>query len=258
MTDILIGDFLVVLFIFLRIIGMMVAAPVLGHQSIPMVARIFIAFVLAYITFMTIDKSKISFDVTLATIFVNSAKEIITGLIMGFALNFVFYGISYAGHMIGYEMGLMHAEVLNPMNEVNNNVVGEAIFYVSMMLFILINGHHHLISAVVSSFKIIPIAKYTITESLVDLIVKYAFVVFTIAFKIAAPIMVSFFLIHIAEGIIARVIPHIQIFYISQPLKIGLGLAFLSILAPLYIYVIKVFLNDYEYQLSEMINRMSV
>jgi flagellar biosynthesis protein FliR len=258
MTEILISDFLIVLFIFLRIIGMIVAAPVLGHQSVPVVAKLFIAFVIAYMTFLTIDKSKIVLDITLATMFVNAAKEVVTGLIMGFALNFVFFGIAYAGHIIGFEMGLMAAEIMNPMSDISNNVVGEAIFYASMLLFILINGHHHIISAVVASFKAIPIAKYTVTQPLVDSLIKYAFVVFTIAFKIAAPIIVSFFLIHVAEGIIARVIPHIQIFYISQPLKIGLGLLFLSILAPLYVYVIKNLLNGYEYQLSEMINRMGV
>ncbi|MBI5730119.1 MAG: flagellar biosynthetic protein FliR [Ignavibacteriales bacterium] len=258
MTEILIGDFLLVLYIFLRVIAMIIAAPVLGHNSIPAVARIFLSFVIAYIAFLTLDKSKIIIDVNLVSIIVNSAREIITGLIMGFTLNFIFYGISYAGHLIGYDMGLMFSEVLNPMQDIQNNVVGEIIFYLSMMIFLLINGHHHIISAVVASFKLVPIAKFTVTQPLISLIVKLSFAVFTIAMKIAAPIVVSYFLIHIAEGIIARVIPNIQIFFITQPAKIGLGLMFLSILIPIYFYTIKNLLNNYEYQLSEMIRAMSV
>lgn len=246
MKEILIGDFLIVLLMFLRIMAMMVAAPVLGHNSIPSITRILIAFVVAYMTFLTIDKSKIVIDVNLVSIFLSAIKEIITGTIIGTVINFVFYGISYAGHMIGFDMGLTMAEVLDPSQEMNNNVVGEVIFYGSMMLFIIINGHHYLISATVASFKIVPVAKYTITEPLIGLIVKYSFAVLTIAMKIAAPIIVSFLLIHIAEGIIARVIPQIQIMYITQPLKIGLGLVFLSILVPLYIYVIKNLLSGYE------------
>ncbi len=258
MTEILIGDFLLVLYIFLRVIAMIIAAPVLGHNSIPAVARIFISFVIAYITFLTIDKSKIIIDVNLVTIIVNSAREIIMGLIMGFTLNFIFYGISYAGHLIGYDMGLMFSEVLNPMQDIQNNVVGEIIFYLSMMIFLLINGHHHIISAVVASFELVPIAKFTVTQPLISLIIKLSFAVFIIAMKIAAPIVVSYFLIHIAEGIISRVIPNIQIFFITQPAKIGLGLIFLSILIPIYFYAIKNLLNNYEYQLSEMIRAMSV
>lgn len=258
MTEILVGDFLIVLFIFLRIVAMIFTAPVLGNSAIPAIAKIFLSFVVAYIVFLTIDKSRIVIDVNLISIFVNGLKEVLIGMIMGYTLNFIFYGISYASHLIGYDMGLMFAEVLNPMQELNNNVVGEVLFYASTIIFIMINGHHHLISAVVSSFIVIPIGKYVINKQLVDLIIYFSFSTFTIAIKIAAPIMVSFFLIQIAEGIIARVLPQIQIFFISQPLKIALGFAFLTALVPLYIYTIKYLLNNYETQLSQMIKAMSV
>lgn len=258
MKEILIGDFVIVLFIFLRIISMIIAAPILGHTAFPTMAKIFLAFIISYITFLTIDKSKITIDVNLVWLIVNSAKEIITGLVMGFMLNFIFYGISYAGTLIGFDMGLMFAEVLNPMQETQNNIVGEVIFYASLMIFILINGHHYIITAVVASFKIVPLTKFTINQPLVQLIVKYSFAVFTIALKIAAPIIVSFLLIHIAEGIISRVIPNIQIFFVTQPIKIAIGFAFLTALVPIYLYAIKNLLQGYEDQLLQFVKAMSV
>lgn len=258
MTEILIGDFLVLLFVFLRIVAMIFTAPVLGNQAVPSIAKIFLSFVLAYIVFLTIDKGKITFEVNLISIFVFGIKEILTGLIIGYSLNFVFYGISYASHIIGYDMGLMFAEVLNPMQEMNNNIVGEVLFYGSIMIFIIINGHHHLINAIVTSFSVIPIGKYVVNKPLLDLIIFMSASVFTIAVKIAAPILVSFFLIHIAEGIIAKVLPQVQVFFITQPLKIGLGFAFLSALVPLYVMTIKYLLNNYETQLTEIIKAMSV
>ncbi len=256
MTEILLADFLLVLLIFIRLFAMMMAAPVLSNAAFPMLARIFIAFVVAYLTFLTIDKSHIVIDANLVSLILSGTKEFITGYIMGFALSFIFNGISFAGHLIGYDMGLMMAEVMDPTQETSNNVIGEVIFYASTILFIVINGHHHLITAVVSSFKLVPVAKYTINKPVVDLIINYAFGVFIIAIKIAAPIMVSFLLIHIAEGIIAKVIPQIQIFFVTQPLKIGLGFIFLIGLAPLFVFAIKSFLNCYELQLSELIKSM--
>lgn len=177
---------------------------------------------------------------------------------MGYMLNFVFYGISFAGTLIGYDMGLMMAEVMNPLQETSNNVVGEMIYFISMMIFLLINGHHYIISAVVASFDVIPIAKFSVTLPVVQMIVKYSFAVFTIALKIASPILVSFFLIHIAEGIIARVIPNIQVFFITQPAKIAIGFVFLSALAPLYVFAIKNLLQNYQSQLTEIIKTMGV
>lgn len=258
MTGILIGEFLSVFLIFVRIISMIMVLPVLGHESVPNIVKIFLSFVLAYITFLTIDKTHIVIDVNIIAITSSVVKEIITGLIMGYILNFVFYGLSYAGTMIGFEMGLMYSDVLNPMQESNDNSIGQPMYYAAIMLFLMLNGHHHIISAIVASFNIIPIAKFTATEPVLQLIVKYSAAVFVIAFKIASPVIVSFLLIHIAEGIISRVISNIQIFFISQPAKIAIGFAFLTALAPVYVFAIKALLNNYEDQLQEIIKAMSV
>lgn len=256
MTEILISDFIIGLFIFLRIIAMIAALPILGHQAIPVIAKIFLAIILTYITFLTIDKTQINTNPDFIFLVVNGVKEILTGFVMGYTLNFVFYGISYAGTLIGFDMGLMFAEVLDPLQSTNNNIVGEVIFYMSMIIFIMINGHHYVISALVASFKVIPLTKATANQMTIQVIVKYTFTVFTIAVKIASPIIVAFFLVHLAEGIVARVIPNIQVFFITQPVKIGLGFAFLAALAPIYVYAIKTLLNSYEDQLMELIKAM--
>lgn len=257
MTNILIGDFLVVFFIFLRIISAIMVAPVLGHNAFPAIAKIFVSFVLAYVTFLTINKTHIEIDVNLVSLAVYAMKEILTGIIMGYMLNFVFYGINYAGALIGLEMGLMFSEVLNPMAEISESSITQPIHYAAIMVFLMINGHHYIISALVASFNLIPIAKFTLTQPVIQLIVKYSFAVFVIAIKIASPILVSFFLIHLAEGIISRVIPNIQVFFITQPAKIAIGFAFLAALTPLYVYVIKILLGNYEEQLQVLIMTMS-
>jgi len=237
---------------------MISVAPVLGHESIPSIVKICIGIVVSYITFLTIDKSKIALDINLIPIALNVVKEILTGFVLGYMLNFVFYAISYSGTLIGFDMGLMMAETLNPMLNTNDNVVGQAIYYSAVMIFIMINGHHHIISAVVASFNIIPLGKFTLGPQVTGLLIKYSFGVFTIAVKIASPIIVSFFMIHIAEGIIARVIPNIQIIHVTQPAKLGLGFLFLSILAPVFIFAIKAILNSSEEQMMELIKAMGV
>lgn len=258
MKELLIGDFLIVLFIFIRIVSMIGTAPVLGHEAIPAIVKISLSIVVAYITFLTIDKTKIVLDVNLIAIGINVVKEILTGFVLGTMLNVVFYAISYAGTLIGFDMGLMMAETLNPMLNSNDNIVGQAVYYSSIMIFILINGHHHIISAIVASFNVIPIGKFIMTPQVTGVIIKYSFSVFTIAVKIASPIIVTFFLIHIAEGIVAKVIPNIQIIMVTQPAKLGLGFLFLSILAPVYVYAIKAILNTSENQLMELIKAMGV
>ena len=251
-------DFIIVILIFIRISTALISAPVFGSKVIPTLPKIFLSIILAYIVYLSIDRSALTNIPTGYMLIILSIKEAITGLIIGFMLQFVFWGVSYAGTLIGFDMGLTMAEVFNPSSEQSNNVVGEFLYYGALMMFFLINGHHYIISSLKYSFSVIPLGKFTLTKSVYDLIVIYSASVFVIAVKIASPIMVSFFLVHIAEGIIARIIPQMQVFFVTQPIKIGVGLIVLASVTPLYLYVIKNLLQDYESKLYNLIEAMGI
>jgi flagellar biosynthesis protein FliR len=256
MTNILVTDFVVVLLIFLRIISAFVAAPIFGHKAFPVIAKIGLAFVISYIIFLLQDNSAANVEFSLWWLTVNSFKEILTGLIIGFSLNLVFYGFSFAGGLIGFDIGLHMAHVFNPLDETETNILGEIIYFAAMLIFFLLNGHHYLIRALEYSFTVIPLGKFSINKSVYDLLIKYSASVFIIAVKIAAPVLISIFLVHIAEGIIARVIPQMQIFFVTQPLKIGIGLVLLAAITPLLIFVIKDLLKAFEDNLYTLVKTM--
>lgn len=256
MSNILTADFVIVLLIFLRILSAFVSSPIFSNKALPVLPKIFISFLIAYIVFLSIDTSAISFEITIWSLFYYAFKEIITGLIIGFMMNFVFYGIAFAGHIIGFDMGLTIAEVFNPMEETNNNVVGEVIYISALLVFFLINGHHYLIRGLAYSFSVVQIGKFSVTASVYDLLVKYSASIFVIAVKISSPILVSFFLVHLGEAVIARVMPQVQIFFVTQPLKIGIGFLLLVVAVPFCIYVIKFLLKDYENNLYSLVKAM--
>ncbi|MEP0859855.1 MAG: flagellar biosynthetic protein FliR [Ignavibacterium sp.] len=250
-------EFIILFLIFLRISSAFVSAPFFGNKIIPVVSKLFISMVISYIIFLSYDHSAIKDVPTGWLLLVYSFKEVITGLIIGFTLQFVFYGVSYAGTLIGFEIGLNIAEVFNPSEEVNSNIIGELLYFSAILIFLLINGHHYLIRALQQSFNIIGIGMFSFPEPLYQTLIKLAGGVFVIAVKIATPIIVSFFLINIAEGIISRMIPNMQVFFVTQPLKVGLGLLMLGLISPVFIYMIKNLLRDYENQLYVLITSMS-
>ncbi len=256
MTDILVSDFILVLLIFVRILAAFTAAPIFGHSAIPSLSKIFIAFVIAYIVFMSVDTTNVLIEFNIWWISINVIKEVIVGVITGFCLNLVFYGINFAGSIISYEVGLAMANVMNPMDETSGNVLGEIIYFLALMVFFLINGHHYVIQGLAYTFKVVPLGSVPIKESVVDLMIKYSGAIFVIAIKISAPILVSYFLIHIGEGILSRVIPQMQVFFVTQPLKIGLGFFLLMIVTPVYVYTIKSLLQDFEAKMFTLIRAM--
>ncbi len=256
MNHILIFDFIIVLLIFLRIVSAFLAAPIFNNEAIPFLAKIFLAFVIAYIIFLVRDNSAVKVETGLFWLFVNAGKEIITGLLIGYSLNLAFYGFSYAGSLIGFDMELSMAEALNPMDNTDTNILGEAIYMGAILVFFLINGHHYLIRALAYSFTVIPLGKFSVSKPVYDLIIKYSASVFIIAIKISAPFLISFFLINVAEGIIARVIPQMQVFFVVQPLKIAIGFILLIMTTPLMIFAIKNLLKSFEDNLFTLVKVM--
>ncbi len=254
--NILVTDFVLVLLIFIRILSAFLSAPIFGHASIPSQVKVFLSFVIAYIIFSITSPANIAVDFNVWWLFFMAIKEMVVGLIIGFSINLVFYGFNFAGTFIGFDMGLAMAQVMNPIEETDGNVIGEIIYFLALMIFFIINGHQYVIRALAFSFQVVPLGEFQLNESLFNLIVNYSGMVFVIAVKIAAPILVSFFLIHIAEGILARMIPQMQVFFVTQPLKIGIGLVLLATLVPVYFYVIKNLLQDFENKLYTLVRTM--
>ncbi len=184
---ILVNDFVIVLLIFLRIVSAFAAAPIFGDKAIPAIVKIFLAFTIAYIIFLVLDTSAVKVQIELWWLFVNCAKEVITGLLIGYSLNLVFYGFSYAGVLIGFDMGLSMAQVLNPSDQTETNILGQFIYFIAVLIFFLINGHHYLIRGLAYSFQSVPIGKFTVNKSVLNLLIVYSANVFIIAVKIAAP-----------------------------------------------------------------------
>jgi flagellar biosynthetic protein FliR len=154
---------------------------------------------------------------------------------------------------MSFDIGLSIAQVFNPVDETQADVIQNIIYFFALLIFLLIDGHHYLIRAISYSFSVVPIGNFKTTKSLFDLIIGYSSNMFVIAVKIASPILVTFFLINIGEGILARIIPQMQVFFVTQPLKIGIGLAVLIMTTPIYFYVIKNLLKLYEEKLFTLV-----
>ncbi len=255
--EILVTDFVLILLIFIRILSAFVATPIYSHESIPAQVKVFLSFIIAFIIFSITSPANIAIEFNPWWIFSMAIKEIVIGLIIGFSINLVFYGFNFAGTFIGFDMGLAMAQVMNPVEKTNGNVIGQIIYFLALMIFFILNGHQYILRALTFSFKVIPLGNLTFNESLFNLLIKYSASVFIIAVKIAAPVLVSFFLIHIAEGILARMIPQMQVFFVTQPLKIGIGFLLLASILPVYFYVIKNLLEEFENKLYTLVRAMA-
>ena len=165
--------------------------------------------------------------------------------------------ISFAGLLVGRDMGLAMSSMFDPISGDDSNNVATLLSMAAVIVFILINGHQFVVQSLSYSFSLIPIGGFSITGEAYELIIKYSGSIFILAVKIASPIIVAFFLIHIASGIISRVSPSFQVFFVLLPLKIGLGVFLIVLVMPLYIYLFRSLIYEYEDKLFELLKALS-
>ncbi len=222
-----------------RISGIFIDAPLLSNRSIPALAKIGLVVFLALLIFPFVFFKDLPPNLTLWPLFLNIVKELWVGLVLGFCARLIFIGVQIAGQLMDYQMGFSFVNIVDPESRVQVPIMGQFLFILTMLVFMLINGHHWVIKSIAKSFEVIPLCAVKFNPAIVTNINKVFLDVFIIAFKIASPVMVTLFLVDVASGIIARVVPQANILIVGFPLKIGLGLWLFLISLPLFFMVIK-------------------
>lgn len=210
--------------VFVRIGGLMVAAPVFSHMAIPVRVRIFLAVLMAYILVGFVPgplPPNIGHPVALI---VAISVEALTGVMLGFAAQFIFWSIQYAGEIIGFQMALAMASVFNPMDGVHSNPIGRFLVTSMLLVFILLDGHHQILQALVFSFDVVPLAGANL-EAGGPLMLQWMGDFFTTAMKLASPFMITIFLVDASLGVFARVAPQADLFSVALPVKILVGMS---------------------------------
>jgi flagellar biosynthesis protein FliR len=251
--EIYVTQLVLYLMIFARITSMIVVAPLLGHQAVPVQVKVGLGFFFSFVLYPMVAATHPHVDTGLWALIVTGLQEIATGVLIGFVAGLLFAGVQYAGEIISLNMGLSFANILDPETNESNAVIGEFLYLTTLLIFLAINGHHFLIEAMYLSYNAVPIGTFTPEPALSHQLLRIAGSVFVIGIKFAAPVLVAIFLSNVAMGILARVMPQMNIFTISFSLNIGVGLIVLMTTAPLIVYVFKKTLTGFEQNILELV-----
>ncbi len=244
--------FVIGLLIFVRISGMFITAPFYKSMAILPQVKVFLAIVIATSMTQFYWTQQPTFDFHLWSLVLLVFKEFTVGAIIGFAANLVFLGARMAGGLIDFEMGFQAASVFDPASN-NPTLIGELNELITLMIFLIINGHHQLIEVIFASIRAVPLTTFAISEPTYILLIKFTTTIFILAIKIAAPVLIALFSTNLALALLARVAPQTNIFIISFQLKVAVGLLMLFVSVPLLVYVIKWALGSMQEQTMQLL-----
>ena len=230
------------LLVLTRVSGVFFLAPVLGSRNIPAQVKIGLSLMTTIALSPFVKGPAVSPSIGLIDLALLVAKEFSVGAIIGFTANMVFMGFLLAGQIIDFQMGFGMVNVIDPLSNISISIMGQFKNLLAVLIFLAINGHHFLLTALSKSFDVVPLTAFTFTPSVTNSFIEAVVNMFIIGLKIGAPAIGVLFITELALGIVARTVPQMNVFVVGMPLKIAVG--FVTVIAMLSFfaaYVLRIF-----------------
>lgn len=240
--------------IFTRLSGLFASAPLFATYPIPMQVKVWLAALIAFILFPIVQyNSAFVAPNSVPALTLILFKEYLIGYVIGFCANIIFSGVELGVNMFAVQMGLSADQALNPTSGGNSPVITQAYTYLATMIFLILGAHQWLFSALYNSFKTMPIGyTFAFSPELVGQIVTIVSQIFSIGLGIALPIFGVLFITDVLLGFTSKMMPQMNIFMVSMPLKIYLGLLLsLMFMRPMAEYI-AVLIERYLTQIAQI------
>jgi flagellar biosynthesis protein FliR len=156
--------------------------------------------------------------------------------------------VKVAATIIEQEMGLTMAELFDPLTGEPAQAVSMFLEMVFILLLFSANIHHLFLTAIAKSYVSFPIGSTPDIATLLTGIISAGSQMLMLAFQLAAPLLAASLVLMVVLAIASKVMPDMDIFFISLPLKIGLGLVMVAFMLP--------YINAYLGEFAHLINKL--
>lgn len=217
--------------IFLRISLLMMLLPVIGHKIVPAPVKAGLVGILTILLYPVVAKhvSVIEPDPVHFALF--AIQEMLLAAALGMIAQLIFTAAQFAGQVMSLQMGMAMANIFDPATSAQSAVVAQFIGIFAILMWLASGAHHMFLMTLVDSFSLLPPGS-TWSFHGWEVINNAASAMFVLSIRLMAPVLLLLFFVYVALGLIARAVPQIQVFFVSFPLSVGLGLFILSLALP--------------------------
>ena len=219
------------LLLFARVGTMLMLIPALGEQIIP--ARLRLGFALAFslLLYPLLSPQLPRLPPDIFNVIVLIFHELIVGLILGGIARIVVMGTQVAGAVIAFQTGLSVAQAADPSNGgIQGAIIGSFLSFLGITLIFATDLHHLALAAIHDSYMIFSPTTTLMFEDAAQMAIETVAGAFVIGVQMAAPFIVFGLVFYLGVGILGRLMPQLQVFFIAMPATISVGLILLAIL----------------------------
>jgi len=235
MTQIFLNALPVFLLIFCRVTAFFVISPIFSYKSVPTILKIGLGFFISFIIFTVLGDNQpvVAIDLSYVILIL---REVLIGIMLGYIVVVFFSVMHTVGGVIDLQIGFAMANVLDPQTGVTVSLTGNFKYMLLMLVFLMMNGHHFLLTGLMDSFVYMPLENDWFSRmgdgSIAQMLVEAFAHSMLLGIQIASPIMVALFVTDLGLGFLAKTAPQFNVFVIGFAIKIFVGLAMLIVLLP--------------------------
>ena len=208
--------------------GMVVMlAPGIGDSFLQPRTKIGLTVLIAIGLLPTVLIPRVVVDVPITIVI---ARELAIGASIAFVMRALIAGAEFAGHLSGYQIGFSYGATVDPLSGVRNNMLATFYGMLATLGFLAVNGHHAVLRALAMSYAEMPIGAGHIDASLVGSVRDILGLVFSVAVRLAAPIVAILVVVELVVGLISRASPALTSMVIGYPVKLVIGLVVLGLM----------------------------
>lgn len=211
--------------IFARLGAFVMLIPGIGENFVPARVRMAFAFLFALLLFPLVGQTVPAVPAAVSGVAGAVIKEILIGLMMGAILRMFMTSLAAAGEIVSIQTTLAFAQTANPTQAQPSTSLGTFLGLLGVLLVMTTDLHHLFIAAVVKSYAIFPFTRAVPVADAGQLAIQTMSRSFGLGLQLSAPVLVFSLVFTVATGLVARVMPQFQVFFVAAPLQVLLGLS---------------------------------
>ncbi|MCK6418479.1 MAG: flagellar biosynthetic protein FliR [Alphaproteobacteria bacterium] len=222
---------------FVRIGTALMIMPGLGDSFVPERIRLYMALSFSLALFpLTYAHVPVPLPATFG-LFSIIVMEFIVGLFFGTIARILMLALDTAGMVISASSGLANAQIFNPGLATQGSLIGAFLSITGVAMLFALDLHHLLLGGLVQSYDLFPLGHIPESGSMADFMTRTVAESFATGVKIGAPFLVLTLAIYVTMGVLARLMPQVQVFLLAIPVQVLLAVTLLSlVLSSAYLF----------------------
>ncbi|HVT25680.1 MAG TPA: flagellar biosynthetic protein FliR [Rhizomicrobium sp.] len=244
------GLLTIYMLVFSRVGAMIMLLPAIGDMGVPPRVRLSLALAISLALAPTVARLYTNIPDAPMAFGLLIAQEITCGVVIGAIARLIMSALQVAGYLIATQTGLAYAQTVDPTMGVQGAIVGTFFSLLGTVMIFATNMHHLAIGAIEGSYRMLPPGGAFPTGDLAELAIRYTSGAFLMGLQLAAPFVVFGFVVTASIGLLARLMPQLQVFFVAMPINILAGFLILMLLLG---SMMTMFLNFYGQQMGALL-----